>query len=101
MNTDQINEAFEKLIAERNVYKKLGVTSNDVRTMRYNVKNNISVSMDKKLDWLKKAGLLNQEKTYARQDLVSLLNFNKKTSQAARDEGPFYIIEKWERSKRS
>lgn len=100
MNTDQINAAFEKLIAERNVYKKLGISSGDARTMRYNIKNKIPISTGRKIELLKKAGLLDQGKAYIREDLVSLLNFNKKTSQAARDEGIFYIIEKWERSKK-
>ncbi|HYC30062.1 MAG TPA: hypothetical protein VEB42_14615 [Chitinophagaceae bacterium] len=99
MNTDQINKAFENLVVERNVYKKLGVSSGVVRTMRYNLKNGIAISIDKKMDWLKKAGLLNQEKTYVRKDLVSLLNFYKTTSQAARDHGPEYVIDKWEKTK--
>lgn len=97
MNTDQINEAFAKLIAQRGIHNQLGISSGDVRTMRNYLANGKNISLDKKTELLKKAGLLQNEKTYVLADLVSLLNFYKSTSQAARDEGPEYVIEKWQK----
>ena len=61
MNIDQINKAFEKLLAERGALEKLGVASSDVRSMRYNLNHDIAVSLEKKLEWLQKAGLFVNE----------------------------------------
>jgi len=87
------------MIAKRGIHKELGVTSSDITTMRYRLKHGETISTEKKLQLLQKTGWTQSEKKYDRKDLVSLLKFYSSTSQAARDEGPEYVIEKWEASK--
>jgi len=96
MNTDVVEKAFSEMINERGVHRKLRVEDNYVQQLRYKLKNGIGVSMDTKLKLLQKSGWRQDDKTYNRKDLVSLLNFYKRTSQAAKDQGPEYVIEKWE-----
>jgi hypothetical protein len=96
MNKDLIDQAFEKMINERGIFKKLGVSSGVVRTYRYSLKNDIPISTDTKLKLLQKTGWTQDDRVYNRADLVALLNFYKNTSMAARDEGPEYVIGKWE-----
>lgn len=96
MDKKTIDKAFQELIEHRGIHKKLEVSSGLIRTYRYNLQNNISISTDTKLDLLKKSGWRESEKKFDRKDLVSLLNFWQNTSQSARDKGPEYVIEKWE-----
>ena len=96
---NNIDKAFTELINKREIHLKLDVTSDVVRRLRYQVKNNINISTDTKLKHLQKSGWRQTDKIYNRADLVGLLNFYKKTSQAARDHGPEYVIEKWEAKK--
>jgi hypothetical protein len=93
-----IEKAFADLIHTRGIHTTLHISSGQVRTLRFNLKNNINISTDAKLKMLQKSGWRQDDKMYNRADLVSLLNFYKKTSQAARDHGPEYVIEKWEKS---
>lgn len=99
MNVKSIDKAFKELIEQRGIYKKLGVSSGLIRTYRYNLVNAISISTDTKLDLLKKSGWREDDQQYTRKDLISLLNFYKKTSETARNAGPEYVIEKWEAKK--
>jgi hypothetical protein len=96
MNRSAIDKEFEKLIRERGIHNKLNVSSGLIRTYRYNLAKGIAISTDQKLDLLKKSGWKDNEEVFKRNDLVSLLNFWKRTSQSARDKGPEYVIEKWE-----
>lgn len=96
---EEINKAFASLISERAIHKKLGITSDLVRKYRQFLKKGKTISTDLKLNLLKTSGWRPEATKYTRQDLVSLLNFYKRTSQAARDHGPEYVIDKWEISK--
>lgn len=97
MNTDAIDKAFTALLKEKSVYKKLGETDNYIKQLRYKLKNGIGVSMELKLRLLQKSGWRQPDETFSRADLVSLLKFNNRASQATRDLGPEYVIEKWEK----
>jgi len=99
MNTDAIDKAFATLISERGVHKKLGNTSNDVKQLRYKMKNGIYISTDLKLRLLQKSGWTQDEASFTRADLVGLLKFYDKSSQRTKDHGYAYVIEKWEVAK--
>ncbi len=99
MNTDVIDKAFSALIGERAIHKKLGNTSNDVKQLRYKLRNGITVSTDLKLRLLQKSGWFQDQGSFTRADLVSLLNFYAKCSPAAKSHGHEYVIEKWEAKK--
>ena len=96
---NDIDKAFTELINKREIHTTLGISSQYVRTLRFKLKNNIGISADTKLKLLQKSGWKQDDKTFNRAALVSLLNFYKKTSQAARDHGHEYVIEKWEKRK--
>lgn len=100
MNTDVIDAAFRDMISQRGIYRKLGITAGNVRNIRYNLNNAIPVSTDLKLKLLQKSGWRQDDKTYSRSDMVSLLRFYQRTSQTARDMGEEYVIEKWEQSQK-
>ena len=96
MNTDTIDKAFATLISGRAIHKQLGETSNYIKQLRFKLKNGINVSTDLKLRLLQKSGWKQSEKTFNRAQLVDLLKFYKKSSQATKDHGFEYVIEKWE-----
>lgn len=99
MDLNIINDQFKKLIEKRGIYKSLGQTEVSIRQLRHRLRQGKTISLDLKLALLHKSGWRPENKPYSRKDLVKLLTFYKRTSQAARDEGPEYIIEKWERSR--
>ena len=95
MNQEEINKAFEALIAERGVHNRLRLSSGVVRNMRYNMAKGIPVSTDLKLEWLKKSGWQEEAASFTRADLISLMKHYERSSAAARENGPEYILEKW------
>ncbi len=95
MNTDIIDKAFKDMIAIRGIHNKLKIPDNRVQQYRSALKNGKTISTDLKIHLLQKTGWQQDDKTYNRKELVSLLNFWKRTSQAARDMGPEYVFEKW------
>ncbi|MGN6476311.1 MAG: hypothetical protein ACTHKV_03725 [Flavipsychrobacter sp.] len=99
MNLKAVDDAFVKMINTKGIDEKLGIDRNYLYQLRSRIKNGESLTLDKKLEMLKKSGWKEDDATYTRADLVSLLKFNARTSQAARDQGPEYVIEKWEKSK--
>lgn len=99
MTTDAIHRAFVDLISRRGVHARLGITSADVRNYRYKVKKGLPIRTETKLRLLQRTGYTQSDKEFSRRDLVSLLRFYRTTSQAARDMGEEYVIEKWELTK--
>lgn len=99
MDTKQIDASFQEMINKRGVHEKLGISSQQVRNYRQYLKDGRGVSTDLKLQLLQKYGIFAQEESFTRKELISLLNFYSRTSQAARDNGPEYVIEKWKQTK--
>lgn len=95
MNTEAINTAFEEMIGRKKIHEELDIPANRVYQYRNQLKKGPEISLDKKLELLRKSGWREDEVKYGHNDLISLLNFYKRTSQAARDQGPEYVIEKW------
>ena len=90
-----INRLFETAIAEKAVYRKLGITARTVASMRYNYKKHGRVRMEKRLWVLQKLGYDINAYSYTKANLVELLKFYNRCSQAARDLGPEYVAEKF------
>ena len=99
MNIPMIDKAFYDLIHAKGVEETLGLERNYVYQLRSKLKNNIGISMDTKLELLKKSGWKEDTAKYTEKDLVSLANFVLKTSAKAKEFGAEYIVEKW-RSKK-
>jgi hypothetical protein len=67
-----------------------------IRHLRYKVRHNRNgISMDLKIRLLQKSGWLQDDRIYNRKDLVSLARTILKSSQAARDHGAEYLVDKW------
>ena len=98
MSVAEIDKAFAQMIAKRGIHNELGISSSAVTTMRSRLKSGETISTEKKLQLLQKTGWTQSDKKYDRKDLISFLNFWRTTSQAARDQGPEYVIDKWEKS---
>ena len=96
MRNDIIDEAFEQLIKQRGIHKELGETSDSIRSLRYKLAKGKAISIDLKLRLLQNHGWSLDAQKYSRKDLVSLLNFYRRTGQSAKDLGDDYVIQKWE-----
>jgi hypothetical protein len=99
MNLPVIDKAFYEMIHQKGIEEKLGVERNYVYQLRNKLKNDIGISMDTKLELLKKSGWKEDAAKYTDKDLVSLVNFTLTTSTKAKEFGAEYIVEKW-RSKK-
>jgi hypothetical protein len=95
MNTLEIDKAFEAMINERGVHRRLGISSANVRSMRNKISNGIAISTGTKLKLLQKAGIRQQDSTYTRKDLVNVLKFYINTSASARELGIEYVVDKY------
>lgn len=100
MNRDVIDKAFADMIVKKGIEDKLGIDRLYVYQLRRRVRTGGSVSMAKKVELLRKAGYNLEERIYTRKDLVSLAKFVLRTSQAAREQGPEYLVEKWKASRK-
>lgn len=99
MNSEVINTTFAEMIMRRGIEKQLGIPANRVYQYRSQLKNGPEISLDKKLQMLRKSGWKEADLQYSRADLVSLVKFVLKTSAKAKEFGPEYIVEKWEAKK--
>ena len=95
MDIATINKEFAKLINQRGIHNKLGITSDQVRNYRRYLKEGINVSTDLKVELLRKSGWRPEATKFTQLDLVALLKYNGRVSQSARDKGPEYVVEKW------
>jgi hypothetical protein len=100
MNLPVIDKAFYEMIHQKGIEEKLGVERNYVYQLRNKLKNDIGISMDTKLELLKKSGWKEDAARYTDQDLVKLVNFTLATSAKAKEFGAEYIVEKWRGSKK-
>lgn len=99
MDLDLLNKDFVKLINQRGVHKKLGITSEYIRSLRHRSKTGSSISMDIKLHLLKKSGWNYADKIYDRHDAINLVTFVLKSGPDAKSFGAEYLVDKWETSK--
>lgn len=95
MNTDAVNAAFAKLISEKGVHDKLGISNSMVTSLRYNLKNGIPISTDKKMQLLQKSGWRQDDICYTTNDLVNVVKFALRQGAAAKEHGAEYLVEKF------
>lgn len=94
-----VDEAFEKMINIRGIHNKLGNTSNDVKQLRYRLKNGPAVSLQLKLQLLQKSGYKQPQNNYSKKDLIEFAKYWHKCGESTRAMGIEYALEKWEGKK--
>jgi hypothetical protein len=102
MNIAAIDKAFAEMIAERGIHKKLGIESNYVTQLRYKLKHpeaTNGISLDTKLELLRKSGWKESSAKFSREELVDAVRFTLRQGEKAKEWGPEYIVEKWEAKK--
>lgn len=97
MNTEVIDKLFNQVINERAVHLRLKhCSSAAIRNLRYRQKGKLCpVSHKKKIQVLQLAGVKLEHYEYTQKDMVNFLKFYNNTSQAARDLGIEYVLQKW------
>jgi len=99
MNTAAIDNAFHEVIHRRGIHKTAGRSLNSVLQLRWRHRHT-HVSYNTKIFYLQKAGVQMDKFLYTENDMVSLLTFYNRTSQAARNLGNEYVVEKWKGQRR-
>lgn len=95
-----INRLFETAIAQPGIHKKLGITAKSVRMMRYNYKRWGRVRIERRVWVLQQLGIKLEAYQYTKTDMVELLKYYQRCSQAARELGIEYVVEKFINSER-
>lgn len=83
------------MIRRRGIAKHLQLTYSHVRTLRNHLRTGKTISLDKQLRLLQKAGWRMDDKIFNQKDLVSLTRFILSSSAAAQGMGPEYLVEKF------
>lgn len=97
MNLKQIDEAFAEVVRRPGIYHQLKVKKNNVAQYRWKLKRGIHITLDKKVSILQRAGFNMQVFEFTDKDMVDLIRFVFRTSEAAREMGAEYLFEKWKR----
>jgi hypothetical protein len=95
MNLEAVDQSFAEMIHKKGIATALGIDMNYVYQLRSKLKNNVGISLDTKLELLRKSGWKEDDARYTQKDLVSLAKFVLSTSAKAREFGAEYIVEKW------
>lgn len=90
-----IDQAFAQMIGTYRIYKKLGISREHVKTLRYQVKQGITISLDKKHRLLRKAGWKMDAYQYTDHDLLDVIKFCINTGTSAKTLGAGYVMDKW------
>lgn len=100
MNSEVIDKAFQEMISEKGIETKLGVDRNYVYQLRNKIKNGVGITLDTKIELLRKSGWKENEARFTRAQMIDAVKFALKTSTKAKEFGPEYIVEKWQSSKK-
>jgi hypothetical protein len=95
MNLPAIDKAFSEMIHEKGIDEKLGVDRNYVYQLRNKLKKDIGISLETKMDLLKRSGWKESDAKFTREDLIDLTKFIIRSSAKAKEFGPEYLVEKW------
>lgn len=101
MTTEIIHQAFCEMIHRHRIHRCLGLTAGHVKVLRHNIRAGRAISVDKKLKLLEKSGWQPGLKQWDDQDLLDLIKLCTRQTDAARDFGPAYILEKFKNSTRN
>lgn len=96
IDEQKIDDLFLKALKRHGAAKELGISVTYKSSLLYKQKNGQRISLDVKVKILKRAGLLPDGVFFSRADVISIINFTIRTSQAARDFGAAYVLEKWQ-----
>lgn len=95
-----IDQAFCQMISRSGIHRILGLHRTHVKTLRRQMRLGQGVSLEKKLKLLKATGWDPGSHQWTDQDMMDLVRFCIKQSEAAKAFGPAYILEKWKDSTR-
>lgn len=95
MNIERIDKDFETLIMQRGIYKKLGLTPEEVKYLRHNIRTGKGISIEKKMKVLQKSGWQQDQAEYTRQELIGFAKFVLRSGAAAKELGVAYLFDKW------
>lgn len=94
MDIEAVNDAFRNMITQRNIHRLLDLDSQKVRNYRIMVKSGKPMSLDLKINLLRKAGLYKEEEksNFTRTDLNLLIEWYNGEKQIYE---PDYAVHKW------
>ncbi len=95
MSPEDIDKAFEEYIAMRAIGRKMEITANHVAQLRHRLQNNLPISMEKKIELLRKAGWRPDDQLYSQKDLVAAVTFALRSGESAKSKGAEYLVEKF------
>jgi hypothetical protein len=95
MITEIINQQFAKMIGTSGIHRTLGITANHVKVLRHRIRHGQKISLDKKIKLLEKSGWDPGDRKWNDQDMIDLIKTCIRCSDAARQLGPGYILEKF------
>lgn len=90
-----INQAFAAMIGKYKIWEKIGITRPHVKSLRYQVKHGVPISMDKKFRLLRKSGWQPDHHRWTDADVAGAIRFALQQGKAAKQMGPQYLFEKW------
>lgn len=99
MNTSIIDNAFAQLISKRAVHRDIKTNSNSIRSLRYKLKYGGRISLEHKIKLLQLSGWHQPADTFTKQDMFLFAKFWYRSSQATRDMGVEYALEKFQNRK--
>lgn len=94
-----IHEAFCEMIQQPLIQRRMRISGHHARYMRWRIRHGKKISLEIKLKYLQRAGWRLDQFKYTHDDLIDLVRFVIKTGDRARQFGPSYIVEKWEKAK--
>jgi hypothetical protein len=95
MDISIIDQEFKKYIYTPKMYKQMRITHNHQKLLRNHLKRGISISLDKKLRLLQRAGWRSDKYSFTHSDLVLLAKFCINSTEVSRGFGPEYLVEKF------
>jgi hypothetical protein len=99
MNIEKVHETFSEMINIPGIYRRLKITKNNVAQYRWKLKRGVHITIDKKLLLLQRAGYHLDSFKYTDRDLAEAIRFTIRASNATKNMGPEYLLEKWKASK--
>lgn len=100
ISTEIIEKAFEEMIFQEKIFRKLDISCDAVTQVRHKVKTGKHITLDYKIKLLQRAGYRFDYPEYTRKEMAELVKFVLNTSEKAREFGAEYLIDKWRQSRK-
>jgi hypothetical protein len=95
MNIDIVDKEFRRVIMISGAYRQLKISHQHQKLLRNHLRRGINISMDKKIMLLQRYGWQNDQYIYTQKNVVDIIAFVLKSSEAAKLHGPQYLLEKY------